>query len=384
MIVLIPAFEPGFRLEAVIAGLHDDDHDIAVVVVDDGSGPSFTTVFDHAAAAGATVLRHESNRGKAAALRTGIDHVLATHPGDDVVTADADGQHTARDILRVADALREDAADGTPALVLGCRSFAGRVPLRSRVGNAVARGIFRLAAGWSLSDTQTGLRGIPSGLLAWVRGQPGERFAFEQHVLLRCRRDGVATREVPIETVYLDGNASSHFRPVVDSVRIVLPLLLFAASSLLAFVVDTVMLLLLEALTGLLVPSIIAARAVSASVNFAVNRRLVFPAGSTATPERRGRMPQQAVRYALLAVALLASNVVWLDALTRFGLPLVVAKIATEAVLFVTSYGVQRSFVFGVQPDRLELRRAPDVRHRNSIAAPDRMEANEHPTGRNP
>lgn len=238
--------------------------------------------------------------------------------------------------------------------------------------------MFRLAAGWPLSDTQTGLRGIPSGLLTWVRDQPGERFAFEQNVLLRCRRDGVATREIPIETVYLDGNASSHFRPVVDSLRIMLPLLLFAGSSLLAFAVDTLVLLALTALTGLLVPSIVAARVVSASVNFAVNRRVVFRA------ETRRRMPRQLLRYAVLAVALLASNIVWLDALTGFGLPLVVAKVATEAVLFVTSYGVQRSFVFGAQQDRAELRPGPDARHRNPIAAATRMDANEHPIGRNP
>ena len=384
MIVLIPAYEPGSRLESVVSGLFATDADIEIVVVDDGSGPAHAATFARVEALGATVLHHRINLGKAAALRTGFDHALAVHPGDDVVTADADGQHTVRDILRVADALREDADDDAPTLILGCRAFSGHVPLRSRAGNAVARGVFRLASGWTLSDTQTGLRGIPSKLLAWVRDQPGERFAYEQNMLLRCRRDGVATREVPIDTVYLDGNASSHFRPIVDSLRIMLPLLLFAGSSLLAFAVDTLMLLALNALTGMLVPSIIAARVVSASVNFAVNRRVVFRAGSTGPPTRRGRMPRQALRYAVLAVALLASNIVWLDALTRYGVPLVVAKVATEAVLFVTSYGVQRSFVFGSQQDRAELRTGPDARHRNPIAAAARMDANEHPTGRNP
>lgn len=386
MIVLIPAYEPGTRLEPLVAGLFDADPDAEVVVVDDGSGAAYAPTFDAVEALGAAVLRHEENRGKAAALRTGIDHALAAHPGDDVVTADADGQHTVRDILRVAGALREDAADGAPTLILGCRAFSGRVPLRSRAGNAVARAVFRLASGWSLSDTQTGLRGIPSELLEWARDQPGERFAYEQNVLLRCRRDGVATREVPIETVYLDGNASSHFRPVVDSVRIMLPLLLFAASSLLAFAVDTVALLALVALTGMLVPSIVAARVVSASVNFLVNRRVVFRSRSTDSDSSSGRggMPRQAVRYAVLAVALLASNIVWLDALTRYGVPIVLAKVATEAVLFVTSYGVQRSFVFGAQADRAELRTRPDVRHRNPIAAATRMDSNEHPIGRNP
>ena len=94
-------------------------------------------------------------------------------------------------------------------------------------------------------------------------------------------------------------------------------------------------------------------------------------------------MPRQAVRYALLAVALLASNIVWLDALTRFGLPLVMAKAITEAVLFVTSYGVQRSFVFA-RPAPGELVSGTGAGHSRRIAAATRMEANDHPIGRNP
>ena len=202
---------------------------------------------------------------------------------------------------------------------------------------------------------------------------PGERFEYEQNVLLRSGRAGVATRELPIETVYLDANASSHFRPIVDSLRVVLPLALFAGSSLLAFAIDTVALLVLTALTGWLVPSIVAARVLSASVNFAVNRRLVFR-------PVHGRTAGQALRYALLASALLASNVVWLEALTGLGVPLVAAKIATEGVLFVTGYGAQRTFVFG-SPGFV-----PDAGtgHRNRIASMTRMDADTITIGRLP
>ncbi|MFT4219207.1 MAG: bifunctional glycosyltransferase family 2/GtrA family protein [Microbacterium sp.] len=374
MIVLIPAYEPGPGLVQLAADLQADA-DAEVVVVDDGSGPAYAAVFDTVAATGATVLRHERNRGKGAALKTGLAYALAARPGEDVVTADADGQHTVHDILRVARAIRDDAASGHPSLVLGCRRFAGAVPLRSRVGNGIARGLFRLAAGWQLSDTQTGLRGISASAVAWAREQPGERFEYEQNVLLRCRRAGLATREVPIQTVYVEGNASSHFRPVVDSLRVAVPLVRFAGSSLLAFAVDTIALLVLTALTGLLVPSIIAARILSASVNFAVNRRLVFHADG-------GRTVGQAVRYAALAIALLASNIVWLTALTEMGLPLVAAKIATEAVLFVTSYSVQRSIVFGAGAEP-GLVPGADACHSERIASARRMDATTSP-GRQP
>lgn len=370
VIVLIPAFEPGTALPRIVRELRTADADLELVVVDDGSGPAFRPVLADAAHAGATVLRHPVNRGKGAALKTGLGYVLAHHPDEDVVTADADGQHTASDIVAVAGALRADALAERARLILGCRAFTGRVPLRSRVGNAAARGLFRLAAGWRLSDTQTGLRGIPASLLAWTRAQRGERFEFEQNVLLRTRRDGVDTREVPISTVYLDGNATSHFRPIVDSLRVALPLALFAASSLLAFVVDTLALLLFTALTGALVPSIVAARVVSASVNFAVNRWLVFRA-TTRGPAG------QAVRYAVLALALLASNIVWMQALTDLGMPLIAAKVATEAVLFLTSYGVQRAVVFG----RAESVTPADPGHSTRIGDSVRME-HDAPTNR--
>lgn len=339
MFVLIPAYEPGPRLPELVAELRRADPDLEIVVVDDGSGTGFAPVFAAARDHGALVLAHPANRGKGAALKTGLAHIAAQDPDADVVTADADGQHTPSDVCRVADALRTDAATGRSALVLGARGFDGAVPLRSRAGNAVARGLFRLATGRRVSDTQTGLRGIPADRVEWALSIPGEGFEYEQRMLLRVAPDLVATHEVPIDTVYLDHNSSSHFRPVRDSLRVLLPVLLFASSSLAAFVVDTVALLVLQALTGWLVPSIVAARVLSASANFVVNRRVVFRA-------RSGPMLGQALRYGVLALALLASNIAWMSFLTDNGLALLPAKVVTEGVLFVLSYGVQRSLVF--------------------------------------
>lgn len=373
MIVLIPALEPDDRLPALVAELLDADPDVDVVVVDDGSGAASAHVFAACADAGAVALAHDRNLGKGAALKTGLGWIALHRPGDDVVTADADGQHTVRDILRIAAGLRADAADGEPAMILGCRALPASAPLRSRVGNATARGVFRVAAGWRLSDTQTGLRGIPSSILEWMLEVPGTRYEYEQNVLLRLRGAGIPAREMPIETVYLDGNAASHFRPLVDSVRVMWPLVLFAGSSLLAFAIDTIALVVFTAVTGSLVLSIVAARVLSASVNFAVNRRVVF--------RRRGRgAAGQLLRYGVLAVALLASNVVWMQALTSLGVPLLVAKIATEAVLFVTSYGVQKAFVFRAP----ELVPATEAAHRNRIASPTRMDADIVTDGRTP
>lgn len=341
MIVLVPAYEPDERLVDLVRSLRTADADLGVLVVDDGSGPTYAAVFDAARALGATVLTQPANVGKGHVLKVGFAHIERHHPGADVVCADCDGQHSVVDILRVATRVRESEA----AMVLGARQFSGRVPARSRLGNAVTRRMFSLATGRVLHDTQTGLRGYPAAVLGWLQTVPGERFEYELNLLLEATATRREIEEVAIATIYLDGNSSSHFRPVADSVRIYAPLLKFVGSSLGAFAVDTVALLALQALTGSLLVSVLGARVVSSAVNFAVNRSLVFDRG------RSRHLRVAALRYYALTLVLLTANVTSLWALTTVGVPLLAAKVATEAVLFVASYRVQRTVVFGAPPD---------------------------------
>lgn len=333
MAVLIPSYEPTDRLAGVVRGLRLLDPSHHILVVDDGSGPDYAEQFEAARAAGAEIVHLQRNRGKGAALKVGLYHLLATRPGEDVVTADSDGQHTPSDILAVA-----AATAGQDCLVLGCRGFTGDVPLASRFGNAVSRWLFRQAAGFAVSDTQTGLRGIPAGLVGWASGVPGERFEYEQNVLLRCSGAGVTVREVPIETVYFDHNAGTHFRPVADSVRVLLPVLLFAGSSLVSFAVDTAVFAVLYGLTGGIAASIIGGRVLSAGVNFVLNGAVVF--------RSQGRLGRRLAGYLLLAAALLGGSIAGTTALTALGLPALAAKIITETLLFLISYQVQSRLIF--------------------------------------
>ena len=287
MIVLVPAYEPDRRLLELLADLPHHQ----VVVVDDGSGAAYAPVFDDAAAVGADLVRLEANRGKGAALKAGFEHIRHRWPGHDVVCVDSDGQHRPADVERVAGRLAD-----TGRIVLGTRRFTGPAPARSRIGNAITRLAFLAATGRTVTDTQTGLRGFPAHLLPWLSAVPGQRYEYELNQLLHAVRDGHRVDQVEIETVYLDDNASSHFRPLVDSARVYAQLLAFSASSLVGFALDTVLLLALVWLTGNLVLSAVAARLVSASVNFEVNRRWVFA--------RHGRPPagwRAAARYAVLA-----------------------------------------------------------------------------------
>ncbi|PWK52310.1 glycosyl transferase family 2 [Actinoplanes xinjiangensis] len=336
MIVLIPAYQPDQRLVRLVSRLGGH----RILIVDDGSGGSYRHVFEEARQAGADVITLAGNRGKGFALKTGFAHIAARHPGVDVVCADSDGQHRAEDIEAVAGRLRTSPA----AMVLGVRRFTGPVPARSRYGNAATRILFRMITGLAVSDTQTGLRGYPARMLGWLGRVPGDRFEYELRLLLRAARERLPVEEVGIATVYLDGNSSSHFRPVVDSARIYGPLLAFAGSSLLAFAVDAALLAMLVSWTGQLVTSAIAARLISATLNYTVNRTAVF-GGDGRTPHR-----QAAPRYAALALVSLTANVALLELLTPVTGSLAVSKVVTEAALFLAGFAVQRLFVFGRRP----------------------------------
>ena len=335
MIVLIPAYEPADRLPALVDALRTADQRARLVVVDDGSGPAHRHLFDAVRAVGCTVLTHPVNRGKGAALKTGFAFVAETWPGEDVVCADSDGQHSAVDVLRVAEAVRQ-----AEPLVLGVRLFAGAVPARSRFGNSLTRALFRLATGRRIVDTQTGLRGYARSLIGWLLTVPGDRFEYELNVLLQAARAGRPIGQVEIATIYLEGNASSHFRPVMDSIRIYGPLVTFLLSSFTAFLLDTAALLTFAASTGSLLFSVVAARLLSSTTNFLTNRRYVF--ASAASTNLRAA----AVRYGALAAVLLAANYGLLTTLTDLGLALLPAKLFTEVLLVTCSYQAQRRLVF--------------------------------------
>ncbi len=333
MIVLIPAYQPDRKLLDLLGDLAREAPEAAVLVVDDGSGPLYAAVFCEATRLGADVIGYATNRGKGSALKHGFAQIARHYPGQDVVCADSDGQHTVTDILRLGHAVRPG------ALALGVRAFGGRVPTRSRVGNAITRWAFRAATGVPVSDTQTGLRGYPAAALTWLGSVPGDRFEYELNLLLRAKGAGWTIDETPIATIYLHDNASSHFRPVADSVRIYLPLLAFSASSLVAFAVDFVALLVLNGLIGNLLMAVIGARWLSSTVNFVTNRRVVF--GSDR------RFSSTLLRYYLLVGVLLVVNYGLLTWLTGLGVALVLAKVLVEVTLFVASFQVQRSLVFG-------------------------------------
>lgn len=338
MIVIIPAYQPDEKLWGLVTSLKDVC-DYPIVIVNDGSDESRQPLFDRLSEH-ATVLTHSVNRGKGAALKTALRFVQEHYAANEgVITVDADGQHLPADIVRVAEAWEA----APEKLVLGSRRFTGKVPFKSRAGNAITRFVFGLSTGVKVFDTQTGLRAFGVFRIPMMLSMKGDRYEYEINVLLYATRHRIPIEEVWIETVYIEDNASSHFHPVRDAWRIYKMILLFVASSLLAMVVDYVLVIAISAAAFTLPParalliSTITARIISSLVNYFINCKLVF--------EHRER--SSIFRYYLLVAIIWAVNYGLLFLITKV-MPVTVGvgKLIVEAVLYPVSFLLQRTFVF--------------------------------------
>ncbi len=215
--IVIPAYNPPTKLIDLVDALLTAGQ-ANIVIVNDGSVSSNKSIFDalqkkHSV----TVLNHLSNQGKGQALKTGFSfclHNFADISG--IITVDADGQHHVNDVLTVSSMLSED----NNSLLLGSRMFDTKIPLRSKFGNTLTRKIFSLVAGTHITDTQTGLRGIPIALLPYLLTLQGNRYEYEMNMLLVLNKKCIPFKEVPISTIYVDNNGCSHFNPIKDSFKI--------------------------------------------------------------------------------------------------------------------------------------------------------------------
>lgn len=338
-IALIPAYQPTEQLISLVQEAKSEGFQI--VVINDGSNTGTNDIFASADRFG-TVLHHVKNMGKGQAIKTELSFIQGQYPADcTVVTLDADGQH------RIADAKRicKVAQNHPDALVLGSRRLKENVPIRSRVGNTITRFVYRISTGQRVWDAQTGLRAFSTRLIPQFLSIPGERYEYEMNVLLACSRIGIPILEEEIETIYIDGNAFSHFDTVKDSWRVYKEILKFSSASLISFLVDYGLYSLFTLLTsglGNILSILISntgARIVSASVNYTINRKLVF--------QSKAHVVRSAVQYAVLAVGILIGNTVVLSVLADYlGVNRYAAKLITELFFFLMSWLVQRKVIF--------------------------------------
>ena len=329
-VVIIPAYKPDESLVTITDKLWV--YGCQIVVVDDGSGKEYDSIFEKIGDI-CIVLHHSENCGKGAAIKTALTYIRQELWGNQIIgIMDADGQHLPEDMMKIM----EYAETHGKCLVLGVREVGKDMPLRSQIGNKVTRCIFRLVSGVKVSDTQTGLRAFRSDLL-------GERYEYEMNVLLSAARQGICIEEVPVNTIYRDkNNSTSHFHMIKDSIRIYRDLLKFAMASLSSFVLDYVLfsiILFILPQEAVFVPlANITARMVSAFYNYSINCRFVF---------HTHRQISTAADYFMLAgVILLLNNVILEVFFNLFHVPVYAAKVMTECTLFVLSWVVQKKIIF--------------------------------------
>ena len=352
--VIIPSLNPDEKLVTVVDSLIQKGFR-DIILVNDGSDDSHMWPFDKVSAYDeCTILTHEVNKGKGRALKTAFEYCIANRKDSaGVVTVDGDNQHKADDIYNCCETMiRED------KVVLGVRTFDGDdVPFKSRFGNNLTSFVFKAMCGLAISDTQTGLRAIPYRYLQRFCDIEGERFEYETRMLLEFKQSDIPYTEVPIQTVYIEENASTHFNPVKDSIKIYKIIfkytcsptaLKYVASSLASWVIDNLIFNLLDIFLVMvtislrLLISTVAARIISSVFNFTMNRKHVFKSDKD--------VRSAAIRYYILWFCQMTVSYLLVFVFTKMLVlgttAVAITKIIVDLVLFVISYNIQKKWVF--------------------------------------
>lgn len=351
--IVIPSLNPDDKLIGVIDKLLHNGF-TKIVIVDDGSDCKHAAPFDYALEKGCELLVHKVNKGKGRALKTAFDHCMKDKECVGVITVDGDGQHGIEDIFLCGLKMIS-----TGKVVLGCRDFSQpQVPFKSKYGNNITKFAFKALCGISISDTQTGLRAIPIKYLPFMMGVVGERFEYETNMLLMMKSIPIPWVEQKIQTIYIDENASSHFKPFQDSWKIYKlifkysfgRLAKYVLSSGLSAIIDiclfyTLLLLMdTEKVGGIVMETAVAtigARVVSSVCNYLLNRNVVFKAGSK----------NSVLKYYALCCVQLISSALLVSLASIITTPNAfwetMIKLLIDTMLFFVSYQVQKNWVFG-------------------------------------
>lgn len=344
--VILPSYDPTDKLEQTVNALVAEGFD-DIIIINDGSSENCRYHFEKAAENPCvTLLTHDKNMGKGKALKTGFEYFIKNRSDKaGVVTTDDDMQHDCKDIRLCAEEMER-----TGIAVLGARSFKNNnVPFASRLGNAISTFTFRFICGIKITDTQTGLRAIPTGYLPILTDVRGERFEYETNMLLEMKQRGLQIKEIPIKTIY-EENHTSHFNPFKDALKIYAVILKYVISSISASVIDLVIFTLLNMLLPenmeewvRIFTATAAARVVSSATNYTINRKKVF--------KSRINVKSSLLKYYVVAVcqAALSYSLVYTVTYalgTTQSIWQTLYKMIVDIILFFLCFIVQREWVF--------------------------------------
>lgn len=348
VVVMIPALNPDDKFIRFLNELKEFEYE-NIIVINDGSRPDTLHYFSDAVEKyGCDLVSHGINLGQGRAYKSGFNHYLLKMSGGGyrdtigIIQCDCDGQHHIEDVNKCADLLRKN----PDKFILGIRDFAGKaIPFRSRFGNQCTNFIFKVFCGLDVKDTQTGLKGIPTSFIPTLMETPGERFEYASSVLLETKKEGVEILQFPIKTIYINGNETSHFNPLLDSIRIYSLILKYLMSSLSSFIVDIVLYsifisLLREAFEEYyIVIATYLAKIFACTYGYIINKRYVF--------QNRGKTSVATIKFFSLCII----QSTFSGFFTR-GFVLisdwneVLCKIVIDTVLFFVSFQLQNRWVF--------------------------------------
>lgn len=336
-VLIIPAYNPDKKLVELLKQHKQLGYDQKCIVVNDGSNQGSNEIFRELEAEGYIVLHHDKNQGKGAALKTAmnyyLDHFSASSPG--VITADADGQHTVSDIIRLSKLFQEE----PDKLYLGVRQISkGSVPLRSRIGNVLTKFLFNLVTQNKIKDTQTGLRCIPADLVKYLVVTSTTRYEFEFEMFFIAKKHHVKIKQMPIETIYIDNNQSSHFNPLVDSLRIYFIFVRFCSVAICSFLLDFSLFSMFYFFSHQPGLSVFGARFISAPVNFILNKKISF--------KSQNNIVSSAIQYFALVLLIALTSFHLMNLIHYTGLNIYCSKIIAEFLIFLANFFIQYLVIF--------------------------------------
>lgn len=346
IVVLIPAYKPNIDImRTFLKELKKSFKN--VVIVNDGSGKEFDDFYNELEKDNIVVIKHDVNKGKGRAIKTGFEYILNNYSNiTGTITADCDGQHTVSDIEKCAISLRKN----HNSLIIGCRNFSEpQTPLRSKLGNNLTKFIFIIFIGVNISDTQSGLRAFSPELMKKFLKTNGERYEYETNMLIDCKNSNIEIFEVPIETIYINNNATSHFNPIKDSFIIYKQFFKYALAAISSFAIDMILFCIFTnwifAKNGnnIMISTIIA-RILSSIYNFMTNSKLVF---------KKSRKSSIYKYITLVIIQMFVSGfcVSFLSEHVMVQVPLL--KLLIDTVIFMVNFVVQREWIFKNENENL-------------------------------
>ncbi len=344
----MPVFNPDFRLlqkvkEIRQSGLTD------IVIVDDGSDPSCQKIFEQLHEEGCHLFHHSVNIGFGAAIKTGIKKIRYALPDiTGYITVDDYLQNSSYDIWRVSQAMEEN----PNKTVLTARNYEDKtISKGSKIGFKIANRIFQYSKHINCPDALSGLRGFPATITDYLLMVPGVRFEYAIHILSILSKQKMPMEIVTIPAIPYPEKTIATYQPVPDSVKIYRTLIRFGLASIFCTILDLFLFTcflhimpvflahsLVQGRYRVVFSSTFAARIISGTTNFTINRKWSFK-----TTQKWG---VQIVKYFCVFFVQMTASAMLVSLLSYLFVALTPVKLLVDLTLFFFSYHIQSKWVF--------------------------------------